>query len=381
VLSAIAYIVTLSGANWGLDHIPLPSLRSAKEARDNYLEYMQEFLQDKVEEVRRGDREKGMDIMGSLVATSYQDKQDKGKGKGVQLDDSEIIGNAFVMFLAGHETTANIMHFTLLELANNPAVQRQLQHDIDTILGRDTDPSTWNYEEKINAMQASMIGAVMNETLRVLPPVTEVPKKTAQPQTITVDGVKHTLPPEMYIGLVVTAGTRNPRVWPTKPSKITNAPNDLADWVPERWFRPNINSSETNTDTQVEADEDIGGYTGSDTSASMFRPVRGSFIPFSDGPRSCLGRRIAIVEMLAAIAVIFQKYSIENAVGDWASDEEVERMDRSQKEGLYRKSIQRSRDAINACEAFITLKLPKGKFIPVRLVKRGEERFVDWYES
>jgi len=343
---------------------------------------MQEFLQEKIKDVRQGDKEQGMDIMGSLVATSYQDEQDKGKGKGgVQLDDSEIIGNAFVMFLAGHETTANIMHFTLLELANNPAVQRQLQHDIDTILGRDTDPSTWDYEEKINAMQASMIGAVMNETLRVLPPVTEVPKKTTQPQTITVDGVKHTLPPEMYIGLIVTAGTRNPRVWPTKPSKITNAPNDLADWVPERWFRPSINASETNTGVQAEAEEDIGGYTGSDTSASMFRPVRGSFMPFSDGARSCLGRRIAIVEMLAAIAVIFQKYSIENAVSDWVSDEEVQRMDLGLKEELYRKSIQRSRDAINACETLITLKLPKGKFIPVRLVKRGSERFVDWYES
>ncbi|KAI0393748.1 cytochrome P450 [Xylariaceae sp. FL0594] len=367
-----------------INNIPLPLLRAAKEARDNYLAYMREFLQEKVKDVRRGDKEQGMDIMGSLVATSYQDKQDNDKGKGgLQLDDDEIIGNAFIMFLAGHETTANTMHFTLLELANNPAVQRQLQHDIDTILGRDTDPSTWDYEEKINAMQASMIGAVMNETLRVVPPVTEVPKKTTQPQTITVDGVKHTLPPETYIGLVVTGGTRNPRVWPTKPSKITDAPNDLSDWVPERWFRPNVQTADSSS-ASAQADvmeEDVGGYVGSDTSASMFRPVRGSFIPFSDGARSCLGRRIAIVEMLAAIAVIFQKYSVENAVGAWASDEELERMDRAQKAELYRKSVKRSRDAISSCQTMITLKLPRGTFVPLRLVKRGEERFVDWFES
>ncbi|KAI1815583.1 cytochrome P450 [Poronia punctata] len=362
-----------------IDNLPFSRFKVAKEARDNYLTYMQEFLEEKVGEVRRGEKDQGMDIMGSLVATSYQDRQEGGKGKGgVRLDDSEIIGNAFIMFLAGHETTANIIHFTLLQLANNPAAQRQLQRDIDTILGRDTDPSTWDYDEKINAMQGSMIGAVMNETLRVVPPVTEIPKKTTQAQTITVDGVKHTLPPETYIGLVVTGATRNPRVWPTQPSKVTNAPDDLADWVPERWFRPSIDTGDSHT--QTEAEEDFGGYTGPDTSAAMFRPVRGSFIPFSDGARSCLGRRIAIVELLAVVAVIFQKYSVENDVGEWTSDEELARMDQSQKQQLYAKAVQRSRQTVDTCESMITLKLPRGKHVPIRLVRRGEERFVDWYD-
>jgi cytochrome P450 len=340
---------------------------------------MQEFLEEKAKEVRRGDKEVGMDIMGSLVATSYQDRQDNGKG-GIQLDDKEIIGNAFIMFLAGHETTANVMHFTMLELANNPATQRQLQQDIDTILGRDTDPATWDYEEKVGPMQASMLGAVMNETLRTLPPVTEVPKKvtSTQAQSVMVDGVRYTLPPNTYIGLCVAAGQRNPRCWPSKPSKITGAPDDLGDWVPERWFRPSLNDVEKDL---PEAEEDFGGYMGPDTDASMFRPVPGSYIPFSYGPRSCLGRRIAIVEMLAALAVIFQKYSIENAVDDWASDEEVARMSRDEKEALYRKAVQRSRDVVASCEARITLKLHNGRFVPLRLVKRGEERFVNWVDA
>ncbi|KAI0539793.1 cytochrome P450 [Xylaria digitata] len=365
-----------------MNHAPFRVFREAKEARDNYDLYMQEFLQQKIQEVRRGDKDIGMDLMGSLVATSYQDKQ-AGSKAGIQLDDSEIIGNAFIMFLAGHETTANVMHFTMLELANNPVAQRRLQQDVDAILGRDTDPATWNYEEKVGAMQASMLGAVMNETLRVMPPVVEVPKKTsaAKEQTITIDGVRHTLPANTYLGLCVTASHRNPRSWPARPSRITGAADDLDDWVPERWFRPSLSEDDNKQLPDVPETEDFGEYAGPDTSASMFRPVRGSYIPFSEGPRACLGRRLAIVEVIAALAVIFQKYSIENAVDDWASDDEVARMDRSQKEGLYKKAVQRSRDVIASCEARITLKLHNGRFVPLRLVRRGEERFVDWFDS
>ncbi|KAI1425807.1 cytochrome P450 [Xylaria sp. FL1777] len=364
-----------------LNNVPATIFKEAKEARENYDLYMKEFLQQKVKDVRQGNRDIGMDIMGSLVATSYQDKQDGGKAK-IQLDDSEIIGNAFIMFLAGHETTANVMHFTMLQLANNPAAQRHLQQDIDTILGRDSDPATWNYEEKISAMQASMIGAVLNETLRVMPPVVEVPKKTTptKEQSITIGGVRHTLPPSTYIGLGVIASQRNPRAWPARPSKITGALDDLDDWVPERWFRPSLAQDEKHN-SDLHETEDFGGYAGPDTSASMFRPVRGSFIPFSEGPRACLGRRLAIVEVLAAVAYIFQKYSIENAVDDWASNDEVARMDQSQKETLYKKALQRSRNIIASSEARVTLKIHSGERVPLRLVKRGEERFVSWFDA
>ncbi|KAI0199810.1 cytochrome P450 [Astrocystis sublimbata] len=361
-----------------LNHLPMRVLKEAKNAKQNYDAYMQEFLQEKVQDVRRGDKDIGMDIMGSLVATSYQDKQDGAKA-GVQLDDSEIIGNAFIMFLAGHETTANVMHFSMLELANNPPAQRRLQQDIDTILGRDTDPATWDYEEKVNAMAGSMLGAVMNETLRVLPPVLEIPKKTTptKPQTLTIDGVKRTLPANTYLGLCVSAASHNPGYWPARPSKITGAASDLDDWVPERWFRPSLKQDESSPAAE---DEDWGGYTGPDTSASMFRPARGSFIPFSDGARSCLGRRLAVSEVIAALAVIFQKYSIENDVDEWASKEEVARMSQDEKDTVYKKSVKRSREVLASCESRVTLKVYNGQKVPLRLVLRGEERFVDKFD-
>ncbi|KAI1334226.1 cytochrome P450 [Xylariaceae sp. FL0016] len=363
-----------------IDYVPIKILRLAKEARDNFMQYMEEFLRDKAEDIRQGDKEAGMDIMGSLVATSYQDKQAKSKNtKGTELKDSEIIGNAFIMFLAGHETTANVIHFTLLELANNPAAQRRLQKDIDAIVG-DSDPRTWDYETNVNAMLASMIGAAMNETLRIMPPVVEVPKSISRTadQTVALRGEKRTLPRGSYIGVAVASVHRNPRFWPTKPSKLTRKPHDLDDWVPERWFRASLSDT-----TAVDGGdtEDFGGFAGPDTSASLFRPVRGSYIPFSDGARSCLGRRIAQVEIIAALAVIFQRYSLENAVDDWASDAQVGAMGRAEREAVYAKATARSRATLQGASSLITLKLHGDAHVPVRLVKRGEERFVSWIDS
>lgn len=350
---------------------------------------MDEFLRDKIEEARRGGtRREGMDIMGQLVQSKYgSDKASKeggggGGGGSFRLDDSEIIGNAFIMIVAGHETTANTLHFALVELANNPATQRRLQRDVDALFG-DRDPSTWDYEGSINALLASHVGACVNETLRMMPPVTVIPKVVSYDadQTVTVDGRAHVLPRGMSCSLVAVCAQRNPRWWPTRPSERTGAPTDLDDFLPERWYRTRQQqqqqqSEDDDNNNNNTTAEDYGGFQGSDTSASLYRPVRGSYLPFSDGPRSCLGRRIAMVEMNAVLAVIFQRYSIELAVDDWATDDEVARMGAAERRALYARAQARSRDTIRQADSVLTLKLHGGRHVPVRLVRRGCERFV-----
>lgn len=97
---------------------------------------MNELFAQKVEEARHGDHSEGMNIMGSLVRSSYGEKQsarksslgqaEKGEVDKPLLSDSDILGNAFVMIVAGYETTANTIHFSLMELATNPRIQRLL---------------------------------------------------------------------------------------------------------------------------------------------------------------------------------------------------------------------------------------------------------------
>ncbi|GJC98315.1 cytochrome P450 [Colletotrichum higginsianum] len=372
-----------------LKMLPFKYTKKAIDSHDSYVQYIDELMQDKIEDLQNGDRgDAGMDLMGQLVRSKYGDVAAHGgingvlsKSKVPQLSKSEISGNTFIMLVAGHETTANAMHFGLIEIACNPAVQRQLQKDIDGIFG-DSDPSTWNYESTVNPMLASMLGACMNETLRMTPAVVEIPKKV-NPEgdgIISLDGEKYVLPKGAHISLVGVAAHRNPRNWPSKPSRVTSAEHDLDDYAPERWYRASPN--ETATEDKSGGDtEDYGGYKGSDTSDKMFRPVRGSYVPFSDGPRSCLGRRIAQVEIIAALSVVFQRYSLELAVDEWASDADVEAMDRAERQKLYRKAQDKCRETVRKASTMLTLKLPQGTSVPIRIVPRGEERFVNFVDS
>ncbi|KAB5525756.1 cytochrome P450 [Coniochaeta sp. 2T2.1] len=372
----LEYLLVLLLVPWSvLKRLPFKWAKAAWEAKENYVGYMDEFLQDKVAEVRAGDQPKdSMDIMGQLVRAKYS----KSTRDTSELSDSDIVGNAFIIIVAGHETTANTMHFTFIELASHPAAQRALQKDVDEICGWDSDPSSWNYEKVINPMLASQVAAAMNETLRLMPPVTGIPKHVAPAhgdQVITVDGEKHTLAAGTNVIIAAVSVQRNPRYWPTRPSKVEPGRDDIDDFEPERWFR-------TSDTTKEEADdagdtEDYGGFKGSDTSDKLFRPPRGAFVPFSDGARSCLGRRIAQVEMLAALAVVFQKYSVELAVDEWASDEEVEKMGVEERRKLYKKAQDKCRATLRKATSMLTLKLHGDLYVPIRLVRRGEERFVN----
>lgn len=348
---------------------------------------MEELLEKKVEAELAGEKTLGMDIMGALVKSATDEGRPNQKSPGQLesnqgkrgLTDENIIGNSFVMLLAGHETTANTIHFALMELAMNPGAQRNLQKEVRTIFG-DSEPKTWDYADSVNKLLGGMVGAVMNEMLRLMPPVTNIPKSVSanQDQTIVVDGEKHTLPKGLYINFNVVGAHRNPKYWPSRGvSKVSGKSDDLDDFIPERWLREDA----ANHMEEDSEEEDFGGFTGKSSSAQLFRPPRGAFLPFSDGPRSCLGRRLAQVELIAVLAVIFQKYSIELAVDEWASDEEVAKMSVPEKLEVYAKASKKAREVIRTASSMITLKLNFGQtYIPARLVKKGEERFIRYIE-
>ncbi|KAK2625090.1 hypothetical protein QTJ16_005459 [Diplocarpon rosae] len=375
---------------WILRRLPFSGSSKAYDSYCNWKLYMSELFTQRREEAREGKMSEGLDIMGMLVRSSYGKSVTSGrksfpnhaeKEEVVRpiLSDSDILGNAFVMIVAGHETTANSIHFSLMELAINPRAQRLLQKEVHSIF-RDEPPETWDYDTNINALLGGFVGAVMNEQLRLMPPVIAIPKQVtkSRDQVIVIDGKKFILPAGARIGLNTVGVHRNPKYWPTQPSQVSSRSNDLYDFRPERWLVKTTADCKQQSDRGLESeeDEDFGGFTGSDTAASLFRPARGAYLPFSDGPRSCLGRRLAQVKVVGILSVVFQKYSIELAVDEWATDDEVAEMTDSEKKELYKRAQEKARQTIRKATSVITLKLHENPtYIPVRVVKKGVERF------
>jgi hypothetical protein len=94
--------------------------------------------------------------------------------------------------------------------------------------------------------------------------------------------------------------------------------------------------------------------------------------------RSCPGRRFAQVEITAVLAAIFQSHSLELDVGEWATDGEVENMGLAERRALYERAKAKARKLMAESETIVTLQM-RGTSVPVRFVRRGEERFRGCY--
>ena len=66
------------------------------------------------------------------------------------------------LFVAGSETTSNTINYTIWYLCRYPEVQKKLQQEIDTVLGRDRPPSM---EDKPSL---PYLEAVVHETQRIV---------------------------------------------------------------------------------------------------------------------------------------------------------------------------------------------------------------------
>ena len=350
--------------------------------------YMEELFQEKKAAVLKGEEGESLDLMTSLVkgAGITKDSSSGGNPPPQTLTDQEILGNTFVFLLAGHESTSNSIHFCLILLALDIAAQRHLQNDTDEIFqGRPVKDA--DYDDVVPKLFASMAGAVLNEELRLFAPVTGLPKSTPKdsPQILEVAGKTCTVPADCYVVLVTPAVHRNPNHWPAGPPSnphkpadpLSNSDNDLDEFKPERWILDsNAKQTATMPDQVADAEaSELGINTAADTSAALYRPRRGAYIPFSEGHRSCVGRRFAQVEVLAVLALIFSQYSVELAVDAYASDEQIEMMDEQAKFEVWGKA----RDEVNRkmneeMGMLLTLQLRKSP-VGLRFVQRGKERF------
>lgn len=127
------------------------------------------------------------------------------------------------------------------------------------------------------------------ETLRLFPPVVQIPKWTDnKAQTVTLDGSPFTLPPRTMVSISAPGLHYNRRFWG----------KDAAVFRPQRWL---------SKDGKTLAPE----------------PVEGSFISFSRGARGCLGKRFSEAEFVAVFSVVLTGHRLELEV-DSKKDETLE---------------------------------------------------------
>ena len=175
--------------------------------------------------------------------------------------DEKIIANSFLFFIDGLETTALALTFVSYFLARNPEIQETLYSKVKSSSLAQSAGSL-NYEM---LFELKYLDAVINETLRILGPVPMLIRSSSSDFTlsngITVDAKRIVLIP-------LQAMPKNELYFP-EPEKFD----------PSRFLSENKDQLDP-----------------------------GSFNPFSNGPRNCIGMRFALLELKLTIAEMILKY-------------------------------------------------------------------------
>ncbi|PSN43535.1 hypothetical protein C0J52_03712 [Blattella germanica] len=182
-------------------------------------------------------------------------------------DDIDIAAGATTFFLDGFETSAGVLSFNLYCLACNPEVQEKLRQEISNATKENGGALDYDSIQKL-----PYLDMVFSESLRMFPPVVFIKRMCTKKTAIQSESGKELIIDEGDSMIIPIYSIHNdPKYYP-----------DPHLFIPERFTEENKNSRHK--------------YV---------------YLPFGEGPRTCLGMRFAIMQVKAAIVNIVSKFEIK----------------------------------------------------------------------
>lgn len=232
--------------------------------------------EDMDEKVTRGGK-KRTDLLEKLM----QGKDENGEPMG----RDELTAEALTQLIAGSDTTSNSSCAIAYYLAANPEAQRKLQAELDSVLKpvRTAPPPT--SQAGTPPLPPSDVAARFAD-IKNLPYLQACINEGLRLHSTSGIGLPRVIPPGS--SLEVCGETFNEGTILSVPSYTVHHSKqvwgeDAEQYRPERW---------------------------------LGREVGKEFNPFSFGPRACVGRNLASMELLIIIATVFHRYEFELSTPD-----------------------------------------------------------------
>lgn len=226
-----------------------PSFQKLKKVHDFFFENAMEYVKEQLAELEKGADPSDDESLMQLLLRSCSPR------------DACVV--AVDSMAAGIDTTSLSLAYVLRNLAANPEAQKRLQEEVDRVLPNHK-PLTVQAIDDMPYMRACI-----KESMRITP---------------TVQGTSRTLDKDIVLsGYRVPAETTLLLNYYVSSLEEVYFP-DATKYKPERWLRSTVGGGLHNF----------------------------AFQPFGFGPRMCIGRRIADLEMLTLISKIMQNFWVEN---------------------------------------------------------------------
>lgn len=229
------------------------------------------------------------DEIGTAIATikkvardlirTKREKLQKGESKDADIlsiamesggfSDEDLVNQLMTFLAAGHETTASAMTWAAYLLCKHPEAQARLRQEIRTEL-----PTLLNADSQISSVEIDRLpylNAVLQETMRIFPPVPLTLRETAHDTTIQ----GHFIPAETTVVICPWAVNTSTHLWGA----------DAREFKPERW----LGQGRANTG-------------GADSNYAI--------TTFLHGPRSCIGKDFAKAEFACLMASLVGRFEM-----------------------------------------------------------------------
>ncbi|USK33163.1 cytochrome P450 [Bacillus sp. F19] len=207
-------------------------------------EQLDKHVRDMIEKKRS--EANATDVLASLI----QARDEDGSG----LSNDELVGHTFTLYVAGHETTANALTWSIFLLSQHPEILSNLLEELDGTL-KGSEPSLENLSS------LSLLEGVIKESLRLLPPAGIGVRITSQ--SCELGGFTIPKGTNVFFNQMITH--RLPELY-DEPDRFK----------PERW--------------------------------SSIKRSPYEYLPFSAGQHMCIGWNFATQEMKVVLAVLLQRF-------------------------------------------------------------------------
>jgi cytochrome P450 len=217
---------------------------------ERILEQMDRYIYSLIQWRRQSGEDSG-DLLSMLMQVRDEDNS--------QMSDKQLRDEVVTLLFAGQEALAVVLSWTLILLSLHPQVQTKLLAELNSVLG-DRSPSV------ADIPYLCYTNSIIKEAMRLYPPIAVMPRIAIQDYEI--DGYK--VPAGCTLLISQWTMHRHPHYF-EEPDKFN----------PDRW----ANDLEK-------------------------RLQRGVYFPFGNGPRICIGKSFAQMEMVLIVATIAQKYQL-----------------------------------------------------------------------
>ncbi|KAJ9059184.1 hypothetical protein DSO57_1005106 [Entomophthora muscae] len=192
---------------------------------------------------------------------------------GAVLSKEEILAETNIILFAGTDTTSvSLLWFNYL-LMKHPEVETKVLDELKTLLKENVIDSSELIPYHL-CQKLVYLDAALKESMRILPPAPNMPFRVVPSTGATIMG--HYLPPETECAVPIYSLHNSPEHW-TEPERF----------LPERWLTSEINEE------------------GKPMKKLISLP---NYMPFLIGPRACLGKNLAWMELVLTLTNTLARY-------------------------------------------------------------------------